>query len=95
MSPDISKVNASISCLIRKHLLGELSAEDHEKLAKWIEEDPCNQRLFIQLGLIYKEDMELKDVTGRKKMPFLKRLLHSVRSPFRFFVCVVLFFVPC
>lgn len=80
MNPELSTVNDRTATLIRKHLLSSLSASEHAELAEWIDEDPINKKLFIQVGLRYRKDLELED--RRKKetkekasfLSFLKEL---------------------
>lgn len=69
MEPDLSNLNTDTATLIRKHLLGTASPEDHAALAQWISADPANQQLFIKVGLHFKKDLELKDLCDNKKKP--------------------------
>lgn len=85
MHPEPSTINKRIANLIRKHLVGTLSPAEHEELAQWIEEDPINKKLFIQVGLQYREDMEMNDSCKKnikKKTSFVSSLKKSVKRLF-------------
>lgn len=95
-----------IALLTRKFLVDELSEQENADLTEWIEEEPCNKDLFIQVVKTYKDDLRRNTIpekpimkpSAKKKKSKVSTLdaLHAlVLLGFGFISSVPLFVAPC